>query len=426
MILHKNTLKCYYSIMLSQGDSMKKHLLFSLVILSYLLNANISLSQENIVVPEMINETQEENVVLISDKYTISEQDGKFAIVDVSTGKNKLGILAESIELFDEDKQNEYKIKFRNDSTNKLLTGYFNTDTDQILITNYDEMFLNGDLIKVKEDSKFGLINKDGHTILMPIFDKLNLFTQENKQYIYTKLNNKSSVYTIDGNIIPEEDLYSISYDGVYAIAADLKPVFKKYAIENKKSNYLKSIGYQVEEVKAPDNVQVASVVENVIDTELKENVTEEVNNIKEEIQQDSANTKTILIGKKHYIIKEIDGLLGLYTIDGKEILPITYNKLSITNLKNPIILAENDEELSAFNISGKLIGNKTNDLISTYRFGKTYIYKQNENVWNLLSKDKLIGTLEFVGEDYKFTKSKYNLFRYNRLNDIFMALNNN
>ena len=253
---------------------MKKNLLFSLVILSYLLSSNISLSEENIVVPEMINESQEENAVLISDKYTISEQDGKYAIIDTKTGKNKLGILAESIELFDEEKQNEYKIKFRNDSTNKLLTAYFNVDTDQILITNYEEMYLNGDFIKVKEDTKFGLINKDGHTILMPIFDKLNLFIQDNKEYIYTKLNNKSNIYTVDGKIIPEEDLYSISYDGVYAIAADLKPLFKKYAIQNKKSNYLKSIVYQAKEIDAPTDVKVASVVENVFYTELKEKVT--------------------------------------------------------------------------------------------------------------------------------------------------------
>ena len=102
------------------------------------------------------------------------------------------------------------------------------------------------------------------------------------------------------------------------------------------------------------------------------------------------------------------------------------YNKLSITNLKNPIILAANENELNAFNINGKLIGTKVNDVISTFRHGKTYVYKQNENNWNVLSQDKLIGTLEITDDEYKFTKSKFNILSYSRLNDIFMALNNN
>ena len=119
---------------------MKKNLLFSLVLLFYFLNTNVSFSNDNIVVPQIVNETETENTVLISDKYSISEQDGKFAIIDVNTGKNKLGVLAESIELFDNELPNEYKIKFRNESTGKLLTAYFNTQTEQILITNYNEI----------------------------------------------------------------------------------------------------------------------------------------------------------------------------------------------------------------------------------------------------------------------------------------------
>ena len=116
---------------------MKKSLLFSLVILSYLLNANISFSEDNIVVPEIIKEKEVENILPISDKYNISELDGKYTIIDTNTGKNKLGVLAESIELFDDEFSNEYKIKFKNESTNTILTGYFNAETGQTLITNY-------------------------------------------------------------------------------------------------------------------------------------------------------------------------------------------------------------------------------------------------------------------------------------------------
>ena len=404
---------------------MKKGLLFSLVICCYLLNSNLSFSEDNIIVPEMINERKIENVLSISDKYIISEQDGKYAIIDINTGKNKLGLWAENIELFDTESPNDYKIKFKNESTDTILTGYFNPLTEQTLITNYNEIYLLGDYLKVKEDTKYGLINKDGKTILMPIFDRINIFTQNDKEYISAKINGKSKIYSTDGNLIPEEDLYTISYDGVYAIAADLKPEFKKYVIKTRKSNYLFNIGYQVEEVEAPKDVQVASVVENIVETELKEKTVDDINKLTEDIQEE-VNTKTILVGKKYFIIKEKNDLLGLYTEKDKEILPIEYNRLSITNLKNPIILADKENELYAFNLSGKLIGKKSNNEVETYRFGKTYQYIQNENGWNLESSGKQIGKLEFDGVEYKFIKTKFNPFSYNRLNDIFIALNKN
>ena len=405
---------------------MKKNLLFSLVILSFLLNANISLSEDNIVVPEIIREKEVENILSISDKYNISEIDGKFAIIETNTGKNKLGVLAESIEHFDDDLSNEYKIKFKNESTNTMLTGYFNAETGQTLITNYNEIYLLGDYLKVKEDTKYGLIDKDGKTILMPIFDRVNLFTQDEEQYITAKINGKNKIYSIDGKEIPEDKLYTISYDGVYAIAADLKPEFKKYVIKTRKSNYLSSIGYQVEEVEAPKDVQVAAIVENVTDTELKDKTVDDINKIIEEEQIQEFETKSVLIGKKQFVIKKVNDKLGFYTDKDKEILPIEYNKLGITNLKNPIILAETDDELCAYSLSGRLIGKKADGKIETYRFGRTYSYIQDDNGWNIESAGKLIGKLEYDGVEYKFTKNKYNPFRYNRLNDIFMALNNN
>ena len=94
--------------------------------------------------------------------------------------------------------------------------------------------------------------------------------------------------------------------------------------------------------------------------------------------------------------------------------------------MKNPIVLAEADNETCAYNLSGKLIGKKVNDSIEVYRFGKTYNYIQNENSWDIKSAGKHIGKLEYDGVEYKFTKNKFNPFSYNRLNDIFMALNNN
>lgn len=403
---------------------MKKSLLLSLVVLFYFLGNNASFSNEEAISLDDTNNV-EAKIVITTDKYKVVEQEGKYLILDTKSYKNKLGIIADNIELFDDEFENEYKITFKNKTNDENLTGYLNTTTNQVFITNYNEMFLLGDYLKVKSGDKYGLIDKEGHTILMPIFDRVGIYTQDKTDYLSVKINGKNKLYSTDGKLIPEEDLYTISYDGVYAIAADLKPEFKKYVIKKRKSSYLSNVGYQVEEVEAPDDVQVASITENVVDTDLKEKPIDNVNKITEEVQTE-INTKEVLVGKNHYIIKESNNLLGFYTEKDKEILPIAYNKLSITNLKNPIILAETENEICAYNLSGKLIGTKVDNSIETYRFGKTYSYIQNENGWDIQSTGKQIGTLEYDGVEYKFTKNKFNPFRYNRLNDIFMALNNN
>ena len=426
---------------------MKKNLLFSLVLLFYFLNTNVSFSNDNIVVPQIVNESETENTVLISDKYSISEQDGKFAIIDVNTGKNKLGVLAESIELFDNELPNEYKIKFRNESTGKLLTAYFNTQTEQILITNYNEIYLQSDYLKVKEDTKFGLITKDGHTILMPIFDKVSIFKQDEKEYIYTKSNGQSKLYTIAGEEIPEEELYTISYDGIYAIAADLKSEFKKIVLENKKSSFLSNfinstqqseieeqindiseVKQDIEEKIEESNQTLENLEQEIVDevTDVIQENTTELNNTVEEIIEDITNTQKILVGKKYYIIKEKDGLIGLTTEENQEILPIEYDRVNITNLKNPIVLAYKGEELIAFDLLGNVIGQKKNDLIETYSKNKTYTFNQTDNGWDLDCESKSLGLLEFDGTKYKFNKYKFSLNNYNRLIDIFTALHNN
>lgn len=403
---------------------MKKSLLLTFLVIFYFLGSNASYS--NIEATSLDNENKiEKNILISTQKYNVVEQDGQYAILDSKTGKNKLGLLADKIELFDDEFENEYKITLKNTHNNSTLTGYFNSTTDQVFITNYNEMYLLGEYLKVKSGDKYGLIDKTGRSILMPIFDRVGIYTLDGKDYLSVKMNGKNKLYSTDGKLIPEEELYTISYDGVYAIASDLKPEFKKYVIKTRKSNYLSGVGYQVEEVSAPKDVEVASVVENVVDSDLKEKVVDKVDKIAEEVQEE-INTKEILVGKKHYIIKESSNLLGFYTEDNKEILPIEYNKLSITNLKNPIILAETDAEINAYNLSGKLIGKKVNKIVETYRFGKTYTYTQTENGWDIVSGKKTIGKLEYDGVEYKFTKNKFNLFKYNRLNDIFMALNNN
>ncbi len=393
---------------------MKKSILFSLATVCYLLTCSYSIAEEEIIIPQMttIKEAapQIENVVINSEKFKIVETNGQYSIIDTKTGKDKIGMLAESIELFDDEFENEYKITLRNNSANSLITGYFNSETDKLLITNYSDMYLLGKYLKVKSGKKFGLIDKDGNTILMPIFDRISLYTQGDKDYISAKINGKNKLYYTTGKLIPEEELYSVSNDGVYAIANDLKPEFKKYVLKARNDNYLANYAYQVEEIEVPSNVQIAAIEQNTVEIKPKA----------KEIE-----SKNILIGKNEYIVVKNGSKVGLTNIDGEEIIPVEYDNLNITDLKNPILITKQNGVVSAFNIKGKLLAEQVYNKINIYKYGKLYSYAKSDDNWILKSNNKKIGTLTINENGYIFTKEKYNLFSYKKVNDLFIDILN-
>lgn len=392
---------------------MKKSILFSLLVCGYLFSNNVSFSEE-IVIPDLKEQKTESTVsaseVLATKNLSIVEIDGKYTIVDNKTQKNKLGMMAESIELFDDEFENEYKIKLKNEKSNSIITGYFNSETEDIIITNYSDMFLLGKYLKVKSGKKYGLIDKTGNTILMPIFDRVSLYTQDGKDYISTKINGKNKLYYTTGKLIPDEELYTVSNNGVYAIATDLKPEFKKYVLKARNANYLTNSAYEVEEIEGPSNVQIAAIEQNTIEIKPKEK---------------EVDSKNILIGKNEYVVVKSGSNVGLTNIDGEEILPVEFDKLNITNLKNPILVTKKNGAISAFNIKGKILAEQVYDKINIYKYGKLYSYTKSDDNWILKSNNKKIGTLTVNDDGYTFVKDKYNLFSYKKVNDLFMDIIN-
>lgn len=390
---------------------MKKSLLFSLVVICCLINFNYAQAEDIIIVPD-VETTKAENIIFSSEKYKITEENGQYEIIDTKTNKNKIGMLAESVELFDDEFENEYKLMFRNKSSNKLIAGYYNTETDNLLVTNYDDISLLNNYLKVKNGDKYGLIDKNGNVILMPIFDRVSIYTQDGKDYLSVKINGKNKLYYSTGKLIPEEELYSVSYDGIYAITADLKPEFKKYVVKARNAKYLTNSVYEVKEVaenaevEIPENVQIASVEQNVVDTTPK---------VK------SNDTKSIMLGKKQYIVVNDNFKIGLEDLYGNQIIPTIYDRMEITSLKNPIIITTRNNAITAFDVKGKVLAEQIYDKINVYKYGKLYSYTETENGWILKSNNKEIGTLTKIGDDYTFTKNNFNLFSYKKVNDLFM-----
>lgn len=392
---------------------MKKSILFSLLVCGYLFSNNVSFSEE-VVIPDLKEQKTESTVsvseVLETKNLSVVGIDGKYAIVDNKTQKNKLGMMAESIELFDDEFENEYKIKLKNEKSNSIITGYFNSETEDIIITNYNDMSLLGKYLKVKSGKKYGLIDKTGNTILMPIFDRVSLYSQDGKDYISTKINGKNKLYYTTGKLIPDEELYTVSNDGVYAIATDLKPEFKKYVLKARNANYLTNSAYEVEEVEVPSNVQIAAIEQNTIEIKPKEK---------------EIDSKNILIGKNEYIVVKNGSNVGLTNLDGEEILPVEFDKLNITNLKNPVLVTKKNGAISAFNIKGKILAEQVYDKINIYKYGKLYSYIKSDDNWILKSNNKKIGTLTVNDDGYTFVKDKYNLFSYKKVNDLFIDIIN-
>lgn len=407
---------------------MKKYLLFSLVVASCFFSCNFSSAEEEIITSNADN-SKTENIIFSSEKYKIIEENGKFAIIDTKTNKNKIGMLAESIELFDDEFENEYKLKLRNTSTNNLIIGYYNTETDNLLITPYEDMSLLGDYLKVKSNNKYGLIDKNGKTLLMPMYDRVGTYTQDGKEYLSAKINGKNHLYYKTGELIPEDELYSVSYDGIYAITTDIKPELKKYLIKTKSASYLTNSKPKVEEAEEVEKTEAAESAANIDEinklepTENIQTAAIEENVVNDNQQTDNIDKKNILLNKKEYIVVNDGSKIGLTDIKGKEIIPTVYEKMNIIQQRNPIILTKANGKIYVFDIKGKLLAEENNGKVNIYKYGKLYTYTSEDDQYVLKSNDKKIGTLKINDSDYIFVKQNFNLLNYKKINDMLLEI---
>lgn len=348
-----------------------KKLLFSLIMASFVISSNCAIAEDEIIIDQDLLHQKKETVV-------------KEAQPEVKK-------VTEEKVLFDDEIEHEYKIIGSN------YVGYYNSKENYQFITDFDDIYLMEKYLKVKKDKKYGLLDKKGNIILMPIFERVGVYENNGNEFLSVKINGKNKLYTPTGKLVPQEELYSVTYDGVYALAKDLRPDFKKYLLKNRVAE---NKVYVVEEVEVPASVQVASVEKSV--------------------KQKAPTEKFITIGDNDFVVVNDNGLFGLSTIEAEEILPAIYDSISITTDKKPLILANLDGVISVYNTNGRTVAEQVYNKVNVYKYGKVYTYTKKNNKWILKANGKQMGTLEFINDDYVYTKSKFSLFNLDKVHKLF------
>ena len=114
-----------------------------------------------------------------------------------------------------------------NDNEYKLIkdnkAGYINLVSKSTFLTPYDDISVTGDYVKIKNDGKYGLVDKSGNVLLPPSFQSVNVIKSDGKEYLTGKVEGKYRFYQNTGKLIPEEELYTITPTKEYLLANDLR-----------------------------------------------------------------------------------------------------------------------------------------------------------------------------------------------------------
>ena len=396
---------------------MKKKIVLLLLVACFVFgNSSFSAEVQNsdfeIVESNPIEEIKvaEEQIDVISetDRIKILKKDDKYFILDKQNNKLIIEPIIDEISAFND---NEYKIKVGD------LIGYLNVENNTNFLTNYDDITLLGNYIKIKKDNKYGLLDKNSNLILIPIYEKVSVFYSEDKEYISGKYEGKYKLFQNTGRLIPEEEIYSISNDKYYSLAQDLKPELKKYRL-NKTTVYEKidssneNFVYEIQEIELPEKIKTAAIEKNIIE---------------EDFDNKPQNTELLTIDNKNFILTKYEDQYGINKLNADEILPTIYDSITPVKLcehyKNPILLTTKNDAYAAYDLNGKLLAEKVYDKVNIYKYGKVYTYINDNGKWVLKNGKKQIGTLTYKDNCYKFTKTAFHLLNLHKINELFIAI---
>ncbi len=372
---------------------MKKLVLSLLIFFSFIIsavNAEDANLSENIVIDEQVQPQNQTNIISGNEKVEIIEQNGKYGIIDKETQRTLLASEWDSIQPLDDYVQ--FKIK----RDNKI--GYCNLELKTVFLAQMQDVSLIGNYVKIKNNGKYGITDKEGNILLTPIFQKVAIIKNGNSEYFSGKINGKYRLFYNTGKLIGEDEQFKVTPDTLTLLISDIRPVFKESysakTVTYEKTEKENKKAYEVEEVEIPDTIKIASVKKDVIIKATNEKTEE----FKHGLQG------LLTIRNKDYVIVKNNGKIGL-SYDSEEILPPEYDTITLKtpcrHFFYPVILVNKANIYYAYDIKGKLLSEVTDKKVNVYRHGKTYSY--NNGI--VLQNGKEIGTLEQNDKGYKFTK---------------------
>ncbi|MCD7740401.1 MAG: WG repeat-containing protein, partial [Candidatus Gastranaerophilales bacterium] len=270
--------------------------------------------------------------------------------------------------------------------------------------------------LKIKKDNKFGIIDKEGNIILNPVFDKVSVIYDDDKQYLTGKIDGKVKLFYNTGKLIAESEFYTIPVKENFSLVQDMKPVLNDYR-KNGNTIYKKTPAepgshfvYEIQEIPLRDKVQIAAIEKNAVPNLI-----------------DNKNNDLFYVGKKEFIIANNKYKIGLKDKKGNEIIPAIYNKL---NVKKPcehssyhVIAAEKNHSYTLYDLKGKILAEQVYDKINIYKYGKIYTYSANDGKWELKVNNKLVGNLTLNGNDYNFQKTSLHIRSLHKINELLITI---
>lgn len=287
-------------------------------------------------------------------------------------------------------------------------------------ITEFESITPLGNYLKIKKDGKYGVMDKSGNVILAPVFQRVNLVNNDNKEYFSAKADGKYRLYHNTGKLIPGNELYPVVQNSSYILARDLNPQFK-IAVSNNQITYSKTEN-QIKDINVDNFVYE---IEEIPITHVHKTAPAE---IKEE-QTNEENSNLFTINKKQFYIVSNNDKIGIINIKNKTIIPVKYDKFTLqkpcSHFKNPVFIVSKDNVFTIYNLNGRILAEQVYDKINVYRGGNVYSYTEEDNIGYLTKNGKNIGTFTKVNNEYKYTPSNFSLFKPHIVNNLILTILN-
>lgn len=297
------------------------------------------------------------------------------------------------------EEQGTYKTKVLNEKDKEIFTEYEQVEA----LENYDKnqnVWYEEDVLKVKKDGKYGLINLKGNNVLNCEYDEIytlkgiknSLIVEKNEKVGLVDNNGRVVIETIYTEIKPLGtevlDGYIVKSDeGKYGIIG----AGKEQKLENKYENIEPVVGSNLFVITESEkqkliNSKGTTILENGFD----------------KITQILKDSKELIFVK--------DNLYGVMTTEGIVTIPNTYNHLK--QLENGYIVAKQNERYG-------IIDNKNNvkvyfnyTAISYNKELGIYIAEDTDFKSSIIDKNfevKLIGIVSELNADLKYIKMYVN-----------------
>lgn len=290
--------------------------------------------------------------------YFVSKQNNFFGVID-----KKGNIIVESeydeVKIPNPEKaificrKNE-NIKVLNENKEQLLTQYEKVDAIKLKNVSGDLIYEKS-VLKYKENEKYGIINFEGKKITKAIYDEIENLPYKEGELI-VKQNEKYGIINIKGGKIINTEYDQIVVDGYYNEGNNYK--YAGYKILNKteegyRYGYINYKGELIEEVQYNELSRIRDIddIDNVYILGAKNGQFGITKNgkliLQNEYQSISFNETNNLLAiekSKKY---------GVSDLNGKIIVPIEYNKISINGM---YLYAENEQGITVYNNEGSQV----------------------------------------------------------------------